>query len=298
MNITTDQVNHFLKNQFRSGDIVVKLIFVNIGIYLLLKIIAILEWLLKLSNQPLLNFFNEWLFLPAKASEFLYQPYTLISYQFIHDSFWHLLVNVMLLFFFGKMLISIKGFKQVLPIYFLGGIFGGIVFVLFHSLELVPVMGSPISGASASIMALMGAVAFLRPDYPVKFFLVFDVKLKWLALGFAVLNLLNLGNIEGAGPGLIHLAGIAFGVGMMYLDSINISLSKPFNNTVNMLLALFNKKPQPRVTFVNPNPVKKGNSQKNKQKKIDEILDKISTDGYASLSKSEKDFLFQASKKS
>ena len=65
-----------------------------------------------------------------------------------------------------------------------------------------------------------------------------------------------------------------------------------------MLLALFNKKPQPRVTFVNPNPVKKGNSQKNKQKKIDEILDKISTDGYASLSKSEKDFLFQASKKS
>lgn len=302
MNITSDQASRFLKDQFKSGDIVIKLIFINLAIYVFLKIVAFLEWILQLSEHPIQSFVSEWFYLPTSGKSLLLKFYTLISYQFIHDSFWHILVNVMLLFFFGKMILNLKGFKQVLPIYLLGGIFGGLVLVLMNSLSLLPMLQTPIGGASASIMALMGAVAFLQPDYPLKFFLLFDVKLKWLVLGFAVMNLLSMSNTEGAGPGIIHLAGLSFGIGVMYLESKGIQLSKPFNKVVNALLSLFNRKPKARVTFVNPNKVEKQEKPTReddyKQEKIDAILDKISANGYDSLSKAEKDFLFQASKKS
>ncbi len=302
MNITTDQVIRFLKDQFKTGDVVVKLIFIQLFIYISLKLVGFVEWVLKLDQHPIQGFISEWLFLPSSAKELLIKPYTLLSYQFIHDSFWHVLVNVMLLFFFGKMIVSLQGFKKVLPIYILGGFFGGLVFVLFHSLELVPMMSTPMLGASASIMALMGAAAFLQPDYTVKFFLIFDVKLKWLVAGFGLLNLLGLSNAEGAGPGIIHVAGLIFGLAIVFLETKGIQLSKPFNMMVNSILSLFNPKPKPRVTFVNPNPVKKKKDSSTAgvkaQDKIDAILDKISSDGYDSLSKAEKDFLFQASKKS
>lgn len=300
MNITTDQIGRFLKTQFKSGDVVIKLIFINLAIYLSMKLISLTEWLLRLVDGPVSGFIREWLYLPTQAKELLIKPYTVLSYQFFHDGLLHIFVNVLMLFFFGKMIITQKGFKQVLPIYIMGGVFGGLVFVAFSTLNIIPMMDIPMGGASASIMALMGAVAFLQPNYTIKFFLVFDLKLKWLVAGFALLNLLSIGNPEGAGPGIIHLAGLGFGLGMMFLESKGFSLSKPFNQGVNFILAMFNRKPKPRVSFVNTSEVNEEVTRptKNlaKQEKIDAILDKISSDGYESLTKAEKDFLFQASK--
>ena len=159
-------------------------------------------------------------------------------------------------------------------------------------------LDQPMIGASASIMALMGATAFLMPNYILKFFLIFDLKLKWLVLGFAALNTLSAFSPEGSGPAIIHLGGLLFGLLFMLLLKQGIDLSKPFNRFANFFLALFNKKPKPRVSFVNPNK-RDSNISKSvvmNQDSLNEILDKISQNGYESLSKEEKDYLFKASK--
>lgn len=301
MNISTDQVRRFLLQQIKSGDIVIQLILVNIAIYLGLQLIAFIEWMLRLSEAPISLFIQNWFFLPASFNDLLITPYTLLTYMFFHASFLHLLVNVFMLYFFGKMIISLRGFKQVLPLYVLGGVFGGIFYVFFNHFKLVPMIDTPIAGASASIMALMAAVTLIQPNFPLKFFLLFDVKLKWLMFAFALLNILGLSNAEGAGPGIIHIGGMLWGFIFMYLESRQISVSKPFNGLVNRLLALFNKRPQPKVSFINkekvtPSPKAKTNAD-DSQEKIDAILDKISANGYESLSREEKDFLFKASKK-
>lgn len=102
MNITAAQIFEFLKRQFKTGDVVIKLIFVNLGVYLSLKIIGLTEWLLRLENSPIQTFISEWFYLPPHAQALLLKPYTLLTYQFIHDSFWHLLVNILMLFFLGR----------------------------------------------------------------------------------------------------------------------------------------------------------------------------------------------------
>lgn len=301
MNIPTAQVRRFLLQQIKTGDIVVQLILINIAIYLGLKIIQLVEWILRLSESPISLFIQKWFFLPSSFNELLIKPYTLLSYMFFHVGFLHLLVNVFMLYFFGKMIISLRGFKQVLPIYVMGGLIGGLFYVLFNHFNIVPMIDTPMSGASASIMALMGAVTLIQPNFPLKFFLLFDVKLKWLMLAFAFLNILGLSNPEGAGPGIIHVGGMLFGFAYVYLESQQIHISKPFNQLVNRLVALFNKRPQPKVSFVNKEKVSSGPSPNpqdtNNQEQIDAILDKISANGYESLSREEKDFLFKASKK-
>lgn len=301
MNISTAQVRRFLLQQIKTGDIVIQLIFINIGIYLSLKLIAFVEWILRLSETPVSMFIQKWFFLPASFNELLYKPYTLITYMFFHASFLHLLVNVFMLYFFGKMIISFRGFKKVLPLYVMGGIFGGLIYVLFNHFNIVPMMDTPIGGASASIMALMAAVTLIQPNFPLKFFLLFDVKLKWLMFAFALLNILGLSNPEGAGPGIIHVGGMLFGFTLIYLESQHISISKPFNDLVNRIVALFNKRPKPKVSFVNKENVTNAKSantpSSDTQAQIDAILDKISASGYESLSREEKDFLFKASKK-
>lgn len=298
MEISKDQAFDYIKSQFKQGDIVIKIILINLFVYLGLKIIDFVEWIFRLPSYPLSGFISKWFYLSNDIKEVLLKAYTLITYQFIHDDFLHIFINLILLFFFGKLLLRMIGLRKFLPLYILGGMFGGLLFVLFSASNIVAISPKPMIGASASIMALMGASAFLLPDYTLKFFLVFDVKLKWLVLGFGLLNLLSIFSPEGAGTGIVHVAGLLFGIGFMYLSAKGIDLSSPFNKALDYMLSLFNKKPKAKVSYVNPNKSTKKakSSSKSQQAEVDAILDKISQNGYESLSKEEKDFLFKASK--
>ena len=300
MDITKEQVLAFLKSQYKVGDVVIKIIMANLGIYLSLKLIHFVEWVFRLPKFPISTFINKWFYLSFDYKTVLSKFYTLFSYQFIHDDFLHLIINLLLLYFFGKLLLQLIGLRKFLPLYLLGGLFGGVLFVILSSTQFLPITAKPMIGASASIMALMGATAFLLPDYNLKFFLVFDVKLKWLVLGFGILNLVSIFSPEGAGTGIVHVAGLIFGLGYMYLDSKGIAIAEPFNKALDYVLSLFNKKPKVKVTYVNPNKSKREKTQESKthQVHIDAILDKISSNGYESLNKEEKDFLFKASKES
>jgi membrane associated rhomboid family serine protease len=297
MTISKEQALAYVKSQFKEGDLIIKIILLNITIYLGLKLIAFIEWVFRLGFTPISGFITNWLYLPFNFQEALVKPYTLISYQFIHDDFFHLFINLILLFFFGKLLLKIIGLRKFLPLYILGGVFGGILFVFFSTTNFLPVAQKPMIGASASLMALMGASAFLLPNYILKFFFVFDVKLKWLVLAFGILNLMSVFSPESAGAGIVHVSGLLFGLGFMYLGSLGYDIALPFNKGLDYLLSLFNRKPKPKVSYVNPNPsVKKTAKSINQQEAIDAILDKIAANGYESLTKEEKDFLFKASK--
>lgn len=297
MQFNKEQISNFLKTQFKQGDLIIKLIFVNLGFYLSFSLVRIFQYLFGLKSKPVSSFIENWFSLPNQLEELALKFYTLITYQFVHFELLHVFFNVLLLYFFGKMLLPNLGIKRIFPLYFLGGLFGAIVFVLVSGFNLIPIINKPMVGASASVMALMGAATILFPNYILKLFLVFDVKLKWMTLAFGVLNILNLMSPEGAGTGLIHLAGLSFGVAFIYFYQKGIDLSKPFNKIADFFVSLFNKKPKMKVSYVNPKTVKKKQSNLVDQNKVDAILDKISKEGgYNNLTKAEKDYLFKASK--
>ncbi len=297
MQFNKEQIIHFIKNQFKNGDLIIKLIFANIGFYLAFSVIRIFQFLFRLESKPISSFIENYLSLPNQANELWLKWYTLFTYQFLHFELLHVFFNMLLLYFFGKMLLPFIGIKRIFPLYVLGGFFGAIVFVTFSVLNLVPVLNIPMVGASASVMALMGAATLYLPNYVLKFFMIFDVKLKWMTLAFAVLNLLNLLSPEGAGTGLVHLAGLAFGFAFIYFYKKGVDLSKPFNKIADQIVSIFNKKPKMKVTYVNKD--KRRNNKRNSnvdQTKVDAILDKISQEGgYNNLTKAEKDYLFKAS---
>lgn len=297
MQFNRDQISNYLKTQFKEGDLIIKLIYVNVGFYLIFSLIRIFQFLFRLESKPVSGFIENWLSLPNQLNELIFKGYTLFTYQFVHFELLHVFFNMLLLFFFGKMLLPFLGIKRIFPLYFLGGLFGAIVFVSFSVFNVLPISVKPMVGASASVMALMGAVTILQPNYILKFFLIFDVKLKWMTLAFGVLNLLNVLSPEGAGTGLIHLAGLIFGLGFIYFYQKGIDFSKPFNKIADLIVSLFNKKPKIKVTYVNAEPIKnKTKTSKVDQAKVDEILDKISKEGgYNNLTKAEKDYLFKAS---
>lgn len=296
MQFNKEYISNFLKTQFKQGDLIVKLIFVNIGFYLAFSLIRVFQFLFRLDSKPVSTFIENWFSLPNQLNELLLKSYTIITYQFMHFELLHVFFNMLLLYFFGKMLLPFLGIKRIFPLYFIGGLFGALVFVSFSVFNVLPILSKPMVGASASVMALMGAATLLLPNYILKFFLVIDVKLKWMTLAFAVLNLLNLLSPEGAGTGLIHLAGLGFGMAFIYLYQKGTDLSKPFNKMADSIVSLFNKKPKMKVTYVNKGSKKNKTSTSVNQQKIDEILDKISQEGgYDNLTKAEKDYLFKAS---
>lgn len=290
-----------LKYQLKNGNIVTKVILLNIALYLVFKLLNIFEFIFGISNNTVNDLFSNWLYIPSQFLEFIFKAYTLISYQFLHANLFHLLSNLVILHYFGNVFITLTHKKRFLPLYLLGGIFAGLFFLLVFSY--LP-STNPITylvGASGSAMAILAAVATLIPETEIYLFRSFKVKYKWIAFFFLGINLLtitapnNIGNYA-------HIGGLLFGFIFIKLMNQGTDLSKPVNTILNTFYNFFTNKKELKVTHINKKfdgkkQFKSKSSEKENQKKIDAILDKISQHGYEKLSKAEKDFLFQNSKK-
>lgn len=284
MNILED-----LKIQYKTGGIVQKLIFWNIGLYVLS--------LLFFYNFSFENFdFPSWLALYSNIDAFVYSPWTLFSYMFLHAGFLHLLFNMMVLHFSGRLFETYFTQKQLFGLYILGGIFSGIVFLVSF---LLVGKSSVLVGASGSIMAVLIATATYAPYLQIRLMLIGIVKLWHVAFVIVVLDLVQL-PLENSGGHLAHLAGALFGFLFIKILNLGVDLSKPISNIQEFFENA--SKPKKKTTFkkvhkntVKPNYSSTVNTEKSmNQKKIDDILDKISKSGYDSLSKEEKEFLFKA----
>jgi membrane associated rhomboid family serine protease len=272
----------------RSDSKIPLLIGINIIVFLIINVVGVLE--AQIFNSENIAFFSQkYLLLTANLHLLPTRFWTPITYMFMHATVWHILFNMLMLFWFGTIFEDFLGKKRTLGLYFLGGLAGGALYIIcYNTLPFFThdnlAASSTLVGASASVMAIIVATATQLPDYSISVIFIGPVKLKWLVLFMLALDF--LGTIgPNAGGEIAHLGGAL--IGFTYIKQLQKG-----NDWIAKIGSIFKAKPKLKV--VSKNSFGKSD-RKPRQEEIDLILDKISQSGYDSLSKQEKEILFRAS---
>ena len=275
-----------IKFQLNNGKMTVRLIIVNVIVFIAIYIVGLIEGLFGSTNIGLSLFT-----FPTSVLEFVMKPWTLFTSIIAHFSLGHLFFNMLFLFFAGSMFEQVFGEKKLLFTYIFGGIMGN-VFELTITF-LFPDFSPPhyVVGASGAIMAVFAAIAVYRPQTPIYLFGIIAIPIYVLALFFLAKDLIGLGASDEIAH-FAHLGGAFFG----FLAVQNIHSQ---SNILNRITRLFERKqrPDPRKNTRYKTDEVFNSEKKAKQERIDEILDKISKSGYESLSREEKDYLFNQGQK-
>lgn len=284
-----------IKQRFKVGDILTRLIYINIGVFLFLTLSSIVFTLIGSSFK-----LGSWLALNTSLPILLVTPWTIITHLFVHQGIFHILGNLLMLYFLGKMFLMYFNSKQLLALYFLGGLIGAGFLLLIVNLSPIFTDNMSAVGASAAVMAIAIAVCTYRPNQEVYLFGMFKIALKWLGLGLILIDLLTFFN-GNTGGHIAHLGGAFTGYWFATAYKQGKDITKYINKFLDSLVGVFDKKSKLTVEYRsearNLSDEDYNYYQKVTQEKIDAILDKISSSGYESLSKEEKDILFKYSKK-
>jgi len=288
-----------IKNAFtRQGNALNQLILINILVFVSL---ILLEVIMKFTfGEAYYLWVVRELSLPSDPALFIRRPWTLFTYFFTHRGFLHIIFNMLNLYWFGQILREYLGDKKLVSLYILGGLAGGLLYLLVYNF--VPffiVRGSAVMiGASASVLAITVAAATLLPDFSFNLILFGPVKIKWIAL-FLILLSISGAVGQNAGGNIAHLGGAILGYIFIRQLQRGNDLGRPIHSFWSFITNLFSRRPKMKVTYNNPGTTTTYRSVQNRpsQTEIDIILDKISQSGYESLSKEEKQKLFQASQK-
>lgn len=298
-------INDLRNNFTRQADSLNQLIVVNVLVFVVLNLIAVVFALFAL-RMGWYDTISRWLAVPAYLPRLLQKPWSPVSYMFVHSGFFHILFNMLWLYWMGKIFQEYLGNKKLVALYFIGGFAGAIMYIL--AFNVFPLFKSALPtadavGASASVLAIVVGTATLLPNYTIRLFLFGNVPLKYLALVMVVLDLLSLAG-NNAGGHFAHLGGAIFG--FVYIKQLQAGndLGAWFNRLADWLVTLLTprkKKGNMRVSYKQSGnaakaSVSKADPQKVPQEVIDRILDKIAQQGYDGLSKEEKEQLFRASK--
>jgi membrane associated rhomboid family serine protease len=287
-----------IKKTIRSGSSLTKLIYINIAVFLLISLGSIVGYLLN--NQTIslsiLNLFS----VPSSIKALLLRPWTIITYMFTHKDILHILFNMLWLYWFGIIFLEYLDQKKLVAVYLLGGISGAVVYII--SFNVFPVFDQVVAesvaiGASASVMAVVVAIAAYVPDYSVNLFLLGRIKIIYVAVAIFILTSVMDFSVNSGGK-LAHIGGALFG----YLYTVNLrrghDLGKGLNKIIGLFATLFKPRKKLRVTYKKQaTDYDYNKARADHQEKINKILDKISKGGYDSLTKEEKDLLFMESQK-
>ena len=279
-------MNHFIQNiktRYQTGNWVEKIILIHIGIFILGYLLNFLSPLFHLHNILFEGFG-----LPSNLNLFVKKPWTLLSYGGLHDGWFHILFNMINLYYFGNLFLDYFLPKKFIPFYFMGIISGGLIFLIVH--VLFPSyfdQQSTLVGASAGVYAIMIGMATFLPNYQIKIRFIGYVKLIHIALIILAWDVISLFG-PNTGGHIAHLGGACYGfLSMYYKDSLK--LTNPFKN-------LFQKKSPLKKSYQAQDFQSNHSNSKDVQAEIDKILDKISQSGYEALTKKEKEFLFKQRK--
>ena len=294
------------KNAFqRYNNGHVQLIIINLAVFVAMGMIMVI---MKIGGlNELWSAIHEQFQIPARFSEFVSRPWTLLTYMFMHDlsGILHILFNMLIMYWFGRLFVEYLGSDKLVAIYLLGGMAGGILYLLAYNTFPFFVAQSQafdigMVGASASVNAIVVATATLLPNYT--FFLLFSgpVRIKYIAAVFVFLSF--LGSVgDNAGGNIAHLGGALIGFIYMKQLQAGINWGGWITVTIDWFKDLFKEKPRVKVSYRKDRSTSTRTSPQEKasytQEEIDRILDKISEGGYESLTKDEKEKLFNASKK-
>ena len=284
-------IEDFKKAWSKEDNGLIKIILINIIIFVS---ISVLEVFITLSGGgSLIRVVINKLMLPASFTTFILQPWSLISYFFLHLSFGHILWNMLFLYWFGKIIHDNIGNNAVISLYILGGIIGGLSYMALFNI--IPFYGDRVSeslmlGASAGVFSVVAGSATLLPNYT--FYLLFlgPIRIKYIALFYILLSFFDITG-SNAGGEIAHIGGAL--IGYLFIKQLQNGIN--MGDGVIKIINLFNRKNSSKKE--KEFTINKETSFDISQDEIDKILDKISESGYSSLSKKEKEKLFNASKK-
>lgn len=288
-----------IKHTFNQGNAIIRLIFINAIVFVFLHAILIVCRLFNVDATFLLQY----LALPADLTQLMLKPWTTFSYMFLHQDFFHILFNMLTLYWFGKIFLFSFTEKQLTGLYLVGGLISALVYIVSFNIfpyfeESLPV--SILMGASGSIMAIIVAAAIKSPDIEVRLLLIGAVKMKYIALATVLISFFGITG-KNAGGELAHLGGALSG----YIFVVSLRSGKDITIWVNFVLDKLTNlfKPERLKTSKTKHSANRKMSDAefnmNKAKNladIDKILDKIKKSGYESLSADEKRKLFEQKK--
>jgi membrane associated rhomboid family serine protease len=287
-----------IKQSFREGSHLTKLIYINLAAFLVIRLLDVVAQLFFSSSvAPLLL----WLEMPAQFSVFAGKFWTILTYMFLHFDFLHLLFNVLFLYWFGRLFLSLFNEKQLVGVYLLGGIAGGLFYLL--TFNLLPYYQNqpplPMLGASASAMAIAVACAAAAPLYRVRMLFIGEVRLQYLVLAYVLLDLLGITASSNQGGHIAHLGGALAGYLFVKSWQNGRDLTAVFTVVIDFFVNLLREKPKMKVSFGEKRFTTEQDYRDQKaaeNQMIDSILDKIKRAGYDSLTKEEKKALFDKSR--
>ncbi len=296
-----------IKNAFKRQDnALIQLILINIIVFLGTMILAT-----TLTLTGLRQFYNTYIAiqfeLPSVLSQLIWRPHTLLTYAFQHAGILHILFNMLFLYWFGAIIVDYLGSKRIISIYILGSLAGAVGFLLLSN-TILP-NGTHLVGASGAVFAVMVAAATLAPDYTFYLLLFGPVRIKYIVPILVILAYVGLGG-SNAGGEAAHLGGALLG----YIYIVQLKKGNDIGAWIHTwfesVQGLFKKKKKTNMSYSSQkkskvysnnatNSFNSNNSNPSdipNQEEVDAILDKISESGYNSLSKEEKQKLFNASK--
>lgn len=262
---------------------------------------TIIGWLLNFFYAPAYQLFE----LPNGFLPALLQPWSWITYGFLHGGLFHFIGNAFGIFIAGNYILNVFKGRQFITLFFMGVIAGSISFVL--STGLIPgfFQGTAMIGASAGVFALIFFACTYFPETEYRLIFV-NIKLKYFAYFFLAINVFSVAFLDNKGGNLAHLAGAAVGYYAAVRMKEGLDVLEGFSKIGDYIANLFKSKPSTKTQRNSRmKTVYKGTTTQSKnassprktdQAKVDAILDKISSSGYESLSKAEKDYLFNAGK--
>ncbi len=309
-----------LKRRYREGSTLMRLIYINVGVFLVIRILGIFFQLFELNPEAYYAFIMNWIAstsnmvgdLPNSVA-LVKRPWSIVSYMFLHVGIWHILFNMLVFYFAGTIFLQYLGTKRLTALYFLGGLGGLLLFILSYNIfpAFEENISSNILGASAAVMAVFIGIATYRPNFEVQLlFIPIPIQLKWIAGIYVLVDLLSISGTNSGGH-IAHIGGAIVGFWTINrLKSGNTDILMRFHRFLMDIPDALGLKKEPRMKVKHKSKKAKGGAQRAKymtdeqynaskkaeQEEIDKILDKISKSGYESLSKKEKETLFRASK--
>jgi membrane associated rhomboid family serine protease len=286
-----------IKRTFKQGSTLIKLIYINLGVFILIGLIKVMGFLFGFSG--IADVFVRFFAVPADLGTLITHPWTIFTYMFLHEGLWHILFNLLWLYVFGRIFLMYLNEKRLLSVYLVGGLAGAALYILAFNVFPVfqpQVPASVALGASASVMAIVIAISVYVPDYSINLLFIGPVKLKYIAFVAILLDVLSIAG-SNAGGHIAHLGGALFGYLYIAQYRKGRNITRGFDRMMDSLFALFKPRPKFRVTHKRPKTDIEYNKEKNKDRaRMDKILEKISKHGYDSLTKEEKEILFRQGK--
>lgn len=288
-----------LKYRYKAGSVMTRLIFINVLVFIILKIVSVIFTLFNIYAVDLITFIG----VPSHIPLLLDRIWTPITYMFVHEEFLHILFNMLWLYWFGQIFMQYFTGRTLGSLYVLGGLAGAMLYVIaFNTIPYYTEMERGwMIGASAAVMAVVMGAAFYRPDVQLNLLFIGPVKIVYIAIFAFVLDFLSLGNPLNPGGHVAHIGGALLGYFFAIQYKKGKDITRWMSRAIDWFVGLFKPRrhnPKMKVKHARHETDWEYNERKHtEQEEIDAILDKLKQSGYSSLSSEEKRKLFDASKK-